>query len=248
MKRKIIAWFSIGAVVIAGVLSVPVREASADIWGGDVAVLVNILAQAIKQLTALQSIIGTTRQTVSILEEMNRGVKEVLRLAQTAHVPLPKQVYEQASQIDQALDTARRMYGSLSGSAPPFQRAHYQSGIEGLFLSQDAFDYSTFLDKTGEKVKTSAVVASQASATRLTAETLGVVIHAISQSNRIQAKSLEISSTDRLEHTARANASFQTFLDSHNVIENDLRSSGVSPLNSFAAPASTNGSENGRIP
>jgi hypothetical protein len=103
-------------VVIA--VGAPNKPAQADLFGGDVAVLLQILVQAIDQVYKLQQIIGKAQQTVNILEDMNRGVKEVLRLADTAHVPLPPGVYAQAKSIDQAATEARRLYGDVAQSSP----------------------------------------------------------------------------------------------------------------------------------
>ena len=242
IKNKIVGWFCISSIAFSSIL-ISQRSAKADIWGGDVAVLVQILAKAIQQIQQLQTIIGTGKDTVNILAEMNRGVKEVLRLANTAHIPLPKEVYDQANSIDQALRVAQGIYGVLPNSAPVISRTHYQSGVEGLYLSEDALEYSTFLDKTGENVKASAVVANQASATRLTAETLGVVLHAISHSNRIQAKNLEISSTERLESSAKESARYDEFIQTHDALSNDLKNQNIAPLNSFGSST-----PNGRNP
>ena len=235
-KKIIIAWFCVASFVIGG-LTIPFRTARGDMFGADVAVLVQILAETIQQIGELESIIGSTNQTASILEEMNRGVKDVLRLANTAHVTLPPQVYAQAMSIDQATRMAESVYGSMPNNALDMNRDHYQSGVEGLYLSEDAFDYSILLDNTAEKVKTSAVAANEAAATKLTAETLGVVVEAVSHSNRIQAKNLEISSTTRLESSAKENANYESFLETHDVLSNDFQNENISPLNSFGDQA-----------
>jgi Zn-dependent protease with chaperone function len=234
LKNRALTWISISGIIFGSVAYYP-RQAKADIWGGDVAVLMQILVQTVQQLAALRNIIVTTQQTVSILEDINRGVKEVLRLADTAHIALPPQVYDQAKKLEEATRTAGQIYGPLSDRSPITQKVHYQSGIEGLFLSQDAFEYSTFLDKIGENVKRSAVVATQSSATRLTAETLGVVLHAISHSNRLQAKSLEISASNRLEESQKESARFESFIDTQNAVEQNLRSCSAPDLNSFGS-------------
>ena len=210
------------------------KRANADIFGADVAVLSQILIQAIDEVYKLQQLVGKTEQTVNILEDMNRGVKEVLRLSQTAHVPLPPGVYAQAKTIAQAALEARQVYGGLGDKSPTYAKTHYQSGTEGLSLSQDAFDYSTFLDDQGEKIKSSAVLANQASATRLTAETLGVVLHAVNHSSRIQAKNLEMTSSSRLEDSAKENAKFQSFVNTQDHIEDTLKDGSINSLNEVA--------------
>lgn len=231
MKKKIVAWICIGSISIGSVFLRP-KEVRADIWGGDVVVLAQILVQAIQQVHNLVQIVGRARETVNLLEEMNRGVKEVLKLSETAHIPLPNQVYENAKKIDQATEEARRVYGVLSEKSPQYTKTHYRSGVEGLYLSQDAFDYSTFLDEQGKKVKSASIIASQATATRLTAQTLGVLLHAISHSNRLQAKELEINSTKRIEDASKEDANYESFIKTHEAVETEFKS-GFSPLNSF---------------
>ena len=232
MKKQLTkTTYALFGVVLLISASLPFRAARADIFGGDVAVLVQILVQAIDQVYKLQQIIGKAQQTVSILEDMNRGVKEVLRLAETAHIPLPPGVYAKAKTIDQAVWEARRVYGGIAQNAPVAMHTQYRSGTEGLSLSQDAFDYSTFLDDQGERVKRAAVLANQATATRLTAETLGVLLHSMSHSNRLQAKSLEMSSSDRIGNSAKESARFESFMNTQQHIEDTLREASMSSLN-----------------
>lgn len=230
-------WIEILMVAITMNLAIlPNRRAQADIFGGDVAVLAQILVQAIDQVYKLKAILGKAQETVSILQEMNRGVKEALRLAETAHVPLPAGIYDKAKKIDQAVWEAQRVYGVLADKSPRHTRTNFRSGIEALSLSQDAFEYSTYLDKQGEQVKSAAIISSQAAATRLTAETLGVLLHAVNHTNRIEAKNLEISAGNRLEDSSRENARFESYLNTHQRIEDELKQSSFSSLNGLGNP------------
>ena len=90
-KKRIAKWISIGGIVFFSGLIVQTRNAYC-MFGEDIPFLIQIITQAIAQVRELQSIIGSAQETVSVLEEMNRGVKDVLRLADTAHVPLPPEV------------------------------------------------------------------------------------------------------------------------------------------------------------
>ena len=233
-KKWVIHWISISGIVLGSTLLVHTREAYC-MFGEDIPFLIQIIAQAIAQVKELQAIIGSAQETVNVLEEMNRGVKVVLRLANTAHIPLPAQVWDNARQIDAAAKAASSVYGGLSSQTPGFARTEYRSGVEGLFLSEDAFLYSSALDDQGQRVKDAAVVANQATATRLTAETLGVVLHALSHQSRIQAKALELASTRRIEDAAKEDSRFQSFTETHKAIEKDLKTSEFSPLNSFGS-------------
>lgn len=234
--RIALAWICIGACSF-GLALTPEKSARADIFGGDLALLTELIAKAVEQIQQLQSILNATGQATSILEDMNRGVREVLRLADTAHIPLPPEVYQQANTLDSATRLSHEVFGELPGTAPKYGVMQYQSGTEALYLSEDALDYSSFLDKQGESVKQSAVVANQSAATRLTAETLGVLLHAVSHSNRLEAKSLEISATQRLQDSQRENARYESFVNTHQSIEDDLRGCNAPDLNAFDAGA-----------
>lgn len=232
MKKKIATWICILACML-GIANTTLTRTAHAAFGAEIPFLIKLIAQAIQQVTLLQQALGQAKQTVGLLEEMNRGIKEVLRIAETAHVPIPKQLYDEIKTIDAATQKAREVYGDISPVAPTFAKNGYRSGVEALFLSQDAFEYSKYLDDQANRVKSAAVTANQASATKLTAQTLGVVLHAINHSNRIQAKSLEISSGREMRESAMESGRFESFTNTQSAIETNMRSSRVYPLNSF---------------
>ena len=65
MKKKIICIF---ITIFIGSTNV----ARADLFGGDVAVLVQILAQAIQQLAQLKAILDNGSDTLGLLRDINR--------------------------------------------------------------------------------------------------------------------------------------------------------------------------------
>jgi hypothetical protein len=244
-KRKIMAWLSIGSIVICGSLLVKINRAEAT-FGEDIPFLIQIITQTIEEISELSTIISAAQNTASVLQEMNQGVKDVLRLADTAHIPLPPQVYQQARDINQAAQLAQDLYGTTTGSSPKYTQLGYRSGVEGLFLSQDAVDYSTFLDEQGRRIKDSAVVANETAATKLTAESMGVLIQGVDQTNRIQAKSLEISSTRRIEESSKESARLQSFADTQGAISQDFETGTFSTLPSFDAASGASNSGGGQ--
>ena len=56
----------------------PTNYARADIWGADVAVLMQILAETIEQVIRLQTIIENGKDTLNLLRDINSGVKSGL--------------------------------------------------------------------------------------------------------------------------------------------------------------------------
>lgn len=53
-------------------------KASADMFGGDVAVLLQIYANAIQQLLQLKEILSTGTDTLDLLRDINRGIRDGL--------------------------------------------------------------------------------------------------------------------------------------------------------------------------
>jgi hypothetical protein len=207
-----------------------VRIAKADLFGADVVVLSQILVEDIIQVKTMYQMLTEAQNTSNVLEDMNRGVKDVIRLADSAHIQLPPQVYGSASQLSAASQLTKNLYGQMGNQSPNYTRSNYQSGVEGLYLSQDAFTYSNTLDDQGTKIKQASIVANQATATKLTAESVGTLIHAVDQSNRLEAKNLELNSTGRIEDTSKENAEFESFISTEGSIVNDMKNNGFTPL------------------
>lgn len=78
MKKKLIAVFTAMGLLL------PIQNtARADLFGADVAVLAQILQQTIFQLAELKSILQSGKDTLGLLEDVNRGISDSLHLAET---------------------------------------------------------------------------------------------------------------------------------------------------------------------
>jgi hypothetical protein len=60
---------------------------------------------------------------------------------------------------------------------------------------------------------------------------MGVILHSLSHANRLQAKELELNSSDRIETAAKENAKYESFINTHQHIEDTLKQSSLSSLN-----------------
>ena len=56
----------------------PAKPAKADLFGGDVVVLMQILVQAIEQVVRLQAIIQNGNDTLNLLKDINSGARSGL--------------------------------------------------------------------------------------------------------------------------------------------------------------------------
>lgn len=67
------------SLIISITLIVP-QPSRADLFGGDVAVLVQILANAVQQLAQLQQILGTGANTLGLFRDINQGIRDGLNV------------------------------------------------------------------------------------------------------------------------------------------------------------------------
>jgi hypothetical protein len=64
---------ALGVISAIVMLAFPTSIARADIFGGDVAVLAQILVNAIEQLSALKSVVSTGSDELDLLQQINQG-------------------------------------------------------------------------------------------------------------------------------------------------------------------------------
>ncbi len=78
MRKKLCA-----VITALGLLLPFPQSAKADLFGGDVMILAQILANAIQQLAQLQEILRSGNDTLGLLQDINRGLNDSLRMAET---------------------------------------------------------------------------------------------------------------------------------------------------------------------
>lgn len=208
MRKKLAA--TITAVVVALGLSLTfVEEARGDIWGADVAVLAQILEQTIMQLAELKNILNSGKDTLGLLEDVNRGINDSLRLASTLGIRIDPGIYRDLRQVDQALRSVEEIYGhAVDSPAATVQRNTDQTIAEAISFNNELNEYARQLDQVGEEIKSYSHATSPGGAAKLTAESLGVLIHVMDQQMRatgqglkLQAQAMAVENKKEKDHT-----------------------------------------------
>ena len=106
MKKRIIT------ILLCFTLITP-RPAKADLFGGDVAVLVQILAQAIKQLYELQRIVSTGQDSLSLMRDINRGIRDGLAVIRIINPKFNPGLYGGLETADQVQRAIEDLYGAI---------------------------------------------------------------------------------------------------------------------------------------
>jgi hypothetical protein len=184
----------ISAIFVASCVVLPFSErAEADIWGADVAVLTQILAQTMLELAQLKEILQSGNDTLGLLQDVNRGINDSLDLAQTLGLRVDPGIYKDLKNVGDAVRIVQDVYGKPPNSLlEPTQQNTDQTVAEAISFNNDLNDYAARLDQIGEEIKTYSHAASPGGAQKLTAESLGVVIHVLNQQLRASGQGLKL--------------------------------------------------------
>lgn len=187
MKRKIVA------VMLAFTLAIQPRPAKADLFGGDIAVLVQILAQAIQQLYQLKQIFGTAQDTLGLMRDINRGIRDGLAVIRIINPKFNPGLYgglETAEQVQRAIED---LYGAIPQTSEyRLQEAQDKSVSESISMNGTLFQYADSVDDETKRIVAHAQKVSPQGAAKLTTESLAVLIGVTTQVLRTNSMMLKM--------------------------------------------------------
>lgn len=167
--------------------------ARGDMFGADVGVLTQILAQTIQELIQLKSILQNGQDTLSLLQDINRGINDSLRLAETLGLRIDPGIYRDLRKVDQATEALGKIYGRpVDSPLAQVQRDTDQTVAEAISFNNELNEYASNLDRIGEEIKTYSHAVSPGGAEKLTAQSLGVLIHVADQQLRATGQGLKM--------------------------------------------------------
>ena len=169
------------------------KSANADLFGGDVAVLMQILVQAIQQLAQLQQIFSNGKDTLGLLHDINRGVREGLSLIQIINPKFNPGMYGDLGQADQVLRMIQDLYGKIPDTADArMQASQDQSVAESLAMHGNLYRYADQVDMESQRILEHAQVVSPQGAGKLQAQSLAVLIGVTTQVLRTNSAMLKL--------------------------------------------------------
>lgn len=210
MKKKILKHLTVFMVCIT--MAFP-RPAKADMFGGDVAVLIQILANALKQLYELQQIVQAGQDTLNLIRDINRGINDSLQRIRSLPDNPDAGLYGDLSELKDILDRMNETYGVIVES--PDKKAYEntdQTVAEAIRMNSELYEYTKELDKIGEEVKEYSHKVSPGGAAKLTAQTLGVMIHVMNQQLRAQGTAMKVDAQRLAMENKREKQSTEAYL------------------------------------
>lgn len=181
-------------LLLSAVLSIsPMQQAKASIFGEENATLIQILAQAIKQLYELQQIVKTGKDTLDLMRDLNRGINDSLKALDTLGPYMDAGTYKEFKKVENIVGHLRAAYGEVSSSPNTgVQQDTDQVVAEAISLNNSLYEYAKDLDDIGERIKDFSHDVSPGGAQKLTAQSLGVLVHVMNQQIRAQATGLKL--------------------------------------------------------
>jgi len=177
------------------VASLQPTKAYADFFGGDLPLLTAIVANTLEQLAKLQKVIGTGTDTLDLLRDINRGVRDAMAIIRTQNSTLSPGVLSDLNSAAQMLSAIERLYGKIPNTSQSSLQATTDASVaESIHLHNEAFRYADKIDPEAEKIKDYAKDVNPLGAQKLSAQALGILIHVMNQILRTNAAILKIQS------------------------------------------------------
>jgi hypothetical protein len=168
--------------------------AQADIWGGDVAVLMQILQENIRHYYQLQSMIQQGHDADHYLRWINAGLDKSIGLLQSLPIKDEK-VLADLRDFRFALGKVQGLYGQVPHSPEEnLQILQDQTVAESLRMANDFKSYSENQEKNADVIASEARDASPKGAARMQAETSAQILKSLAQLLRLDTQMLKLQS------------------------------------------------------
>ena len=171
MKKRILT------ILVPAILLLSPNPAKADLFGGDVLVLTQILAQAIQTVITLKSVLENGKDSLDLLRDINAGVRSGLDLIRIVNPNFNPGVYGNLNDADSVLRALQAVYGTIpQGMDEELMKSQDQSVAEVISMNRNLYDYADQVDREKEKILFHAQVVSPQGAGKLQNQALGVLI------------------------------------------------------------------------
>jgi len=189
--RKIVT-----SVIVASLIVVS-PPSKADMFGGDVVVLTQILAQAIQQLIQLKEILSTGSDTLDLLKDINKGIKDGLAVIRMINPKFNPGLYGNLNTADQVLGVIEDLYGRIPQTREAkLIEAQDRSVAESIAMNSSLYQFADQADEESRQIIQHAANVSPQGAGKLTAQSIAVLINVTTQVLRTNSMMLKMMGQD----------------------------------------------------
>lgn len=192
------------------------QPAKADLWGGDVVVLTQILVQSIQTVVQLKNLLENGQDTLSLLRDVNAGVRSGLDAIRILNPNFNPGVYGNLNDADAVLRAVQDLYGTVPhGMDEGLMTAQDQSVAEVISMNRNLYDYADQVDRERDRIIYHASVVSPQGAGKLQGQALGVMIGVMTQLLRTQSQMLKIMAQNMAMENRKEKLSTQNFQENY---------------------------------
>jgi hypothetical protein len=200
------------------------KPARADLFGGDVVVLTQILAQAIAQLAQLKQILSTGSDTLGLMKDINRGLRDAIQFGNTINPYINPGLYKEWKRLEAAIGGIEKIYGVVIDSPEArVQQDTDQSVAEAITQNNSIYDFTGQIDAIGEQIKRYSLDASPGGAAKVTAESLGVMLHVQNEMLRAQAMGMKLQAQTLALQNRQAKADTKHLMQNSSALSQALK-------------------------
>ncbi len=171
------------------------QQSRADLFGGDVVVLTQILANAIQQLIQLRQLLSTGADSLNLLRDINRGIRDGLSVIQMINPRFNPGLYGDLQTADRVLNAISDLYGRVPQTAEMrLQQAQDRSVSESIAMNGNLFRFADQADEESKRIFNHSQSVNPQGAAKLTAQSIAVLIGVSTQVLRTNSMMLKMMS------------------------------------------------------
>lgn len=201
------------------------NSAKADLFGGDVVVLLQILAQSIEQVIRLQTLIQNGKDTLNLLRDVNSGVRSGLDLIRIINPRFNAGAYGDLNNPENVLRAIHDLYGKTPMTADKeLIDMQDQSVAEVIAMNKSLYDYSEQVDFERERILVHSQVVSPQGAAKLQNQSLAVIIGVLTQLLRVQSQMLKVMGQNMALDNRKEKLSSEQFIENYKNLSDGFNS------------------------
>lgn len=218
MRKKILAGAFSFMMLVAPV------SARADLFGGDVVVLTQILVQTIQTVLQLKAILSNGEDSLNLMRDINSGVRSGLDVIRIINPKFNPGVYGDLNNADSVLRALQDVYGSVpQGMDQDLMRSQDQSVAEVISMNRNLYDYADEVDRERDRILFHSRVVSPQGAGKLQNQALGVLIGVTTQLLRTQSQMLKLLAQNMAMENRREKIQTRGFQENYRDLSDGLK-------------------------
>lgn len=217
LRRKFLGWSLLILILI------PVRPAKADLFGGDLPLLMQILVENIKHYYQLKEMIGYAKSTEDYLRLVNSGLDNSMGLLTSLPVK-DENILSEIRSFQQGIGTIENVYGNVPKSKEQvLQLLNDQTVAESIRMANSFKQYSEVQEENSVRIAIQSRQASPKGAARMQAEVSAQILGSISQLIRLNTQMLKMQSEQFAMQNKNSKSEVANFIKVNDGLSNGFK-------------------------